>query len=98
MYKAGGYEAHMTFDKQYAKIIESIAEQQGYVFSVISGCPLLGSGTYCYLTDYTKDKPEELRKKMEETERELDRCYVIPTLRSKIEHIVYDSKTGVNEL
>jgi len=97
MGKQGGYEAHITCDKQYAREVEQVAEATGWVFSVISGCPILGQGTYCYLTNYNKDNPALLLASMQGVSRGLqDRG--VSVLRSKIEHIVYDSKTGVNEL
>lgn len=95
--KAGGYEAHMTFDKQHHRIVEDHAPLFGMVFSVISGCPLLGPGTYCYLTGYDKEHPELLVAKMDKASQVLNDCSV-PTLRMKVEHIVYDTKTGVNEI
>lgn len=98
--KKGGYEAHLTFPKEYAKNVEALLEYedlQGWVYSVITGCPLLGSGTYCYLTGYRKEKPEVLKSEMDIIES-IAKTSGIPILRSKIEHIVFDSKTGVNEL
>ena len=94
----GGYEAHMTFDKEHAAVIETYASTlNGWVYSVITGCPLLGQGTYCYLTGYDKADPKALLQKM--TEIRIDLVGLgINTLRSKIEHIVFDSKTGVYDL
>lgn len=103
MYKQGGYEAHMTFDQQYHVDVSRQVESpvmdmfEGFVYSIITGCPLLGKGTYCYLTAYSKDNPDELVKKMKEITSFFD-TFPIPTLRAKVEHIVYDTKTGVNEL
>lgn len=96
MYKAGGYEAHMTFDREHAAKVETAAAL-GWVYSVITGCPLLGSGTYCYLTGYSRDDPAQLLREMEATATALAQSGV-PVLRLKIERIVYDSKTGVNAL
>jgi hypothetical protein len=97
VYKQGGYEAHMTFPKEHAREVETISEETGWVYSVITGCPLLGQGTYCYLTNYSKDNPAELVGEMTQI---MGRLLLkdVPTLRSKVEHIVYDTKTGVNEL
>ena len=92
----GRFEAHMTFDKHDARRIEATAERTGWVYSVITGCPILGQGTYCYLTNYNRESDTLLRE-MREIESELTQ-EGIKTLRSKIENIVYDSKTGVNEI
>ena len=94
--KKGGYEAHMTFDREHAKAVEDMAMATSWVYSVITGCPLLGQGTYCYLTNYDKTSPEKLVEEMKRISSALD--YInVPCLRAKVEHIVYDTKTGVNE-
>lgn len=95
--KRGGYEAHMTFDREYATAVRDAGENVGMCFSIITGCPLLGQGTYCYLTAYDKDHPEFLVGNMQNVEKTL-LSQGVPTLRSKVEHILYDTKTGVNEL
>jgi hypothetical protein len=98
--KPGGYEAHLTFDKSHAAAVEGYAETirgWNWVYSVITGCPILGSGTYCYLTGYNKDNPKALKADMDAIAIDL-KGMDVPCLRSKIEHIVYDSKTHVNEL
>lgn len=95
--KTGGYEAHMTFAQEHARTVQNTSEISGWVFSMITGCPLLGPGTYCYLTNYSKDEPAKLREEMAAIMRTLVPLGV-ETLRSKIEHIVFDTKTGVNEL
>lgn len=91
------YEAHMTFDQKHAAMIEEESYRLGWVFSVITGCPILGTGTYCYLTNYVADAPQLLLGAMAAISKEFE-ARGITTLRAKIEHIVYDSKTGVNEL
>jgi hypothetical protein len=101
-YKAGGYEAHMTFDKEHATEVKKaidydVSDLGDFVFSIITGCPLLGPGTYCYLTSYSKDSPAHLVQRMQ-TAAMYFKEKGIPTLRSKVEHIVFDTKTGVNEL
>ena len=95
--KVGGYEAHMTFDREHAEAVREAGEHYGMCFSVITGCPLLGQGTYCYLTSYHKDYPVFLKNDMDRIKVLLE-AKGVPTLRSKIEHIVYDTKTGVDEL
>lgn len=92
------YEAHLTFDKIHGTEIAKLAESNPpWVFSQITGCPLLGPGTYCYLTGYDKQSPLTLLADMERLGT-LCEAQGIPVLRSKIERIVFDSKTGVNEV
>lgn len=91
------YEAHLTFEKLWSTEVRKIVEQHPtWVFSEITGCPLLGPGTYCYLTGYNTD-PIALLTDMDDVARACAQVG-IPALRRKIEHIVYDTKTGVNEL
>jgi hypothetical protein len=95
-YKPGGYEAHITADKAYRLQMEVVSREQNWTFSEITGCPLLGQGTYCYLTGYSPSA-QELLERLRLTVDHLQFLGVV-VLRSKIEHIVYDTKTGVNEL
>jgi len=93
----GKFEAHITVDRQYAKAVETIGgELGGWVYSQISGCPILGQGTYCYLSAFgTNDII--LLARVTVAEQQLQR-HGVPVLRSKIERIVYDTKTNVNEV
>lgn len=96
MPNTGGYEAHLTYPLCVSEVVERIGTERGWVFSQISGCPLLGQGTYCYLTNYAKDGVALLGD-MSLVAGALAKEGVTP-LRQKIERIVYDSKTGVDEL
>jgi hypothetical protein len=92
------YEAHITLQQSDRKLAQRAADQWGWVFSEISGCPILGQGTYCYLTGYDPDGIQ-LKAEMEQIAawlRREDKTIVL--LRLKIERIVYDSKTLRNEL
>lgn len=93
------YEAHITLPKEERKLAEKAAYMWGWVFSEISGCPILGQGAYCYLTSASHD-PNDLKAEMEQLAAYLGKGQkdVPVILRMKIEHIVYDSKTGRNEL
>jgi hypothetical protein len=95
--KPGGFEAHMTFPKEAYQHVDTLGTVHGWTFSQITGCPMLGQGTYCYLTGYSKDDPGLLRRIMEQITADAFLLGIEP-LRCKIEHIVYDSKTGVNEI
>lgn len=96
------FEAHITIDKQHASQVQCLAEDAAaglstdWVFSQITGCPILGQGTYCYLTAYDSDS-RRLFERMNKIIFHLA-TLSIPVLRSKIEHIVYDTKTNINEL
>jgi hypothetical protein len=90
------YESHITVDKQWAAAVEGLAKDYDWSYSVIAGCPLLGQGTYCYLTGYSTDAAQ-LKKRVELTAEHL-RVLGIKPLRCKIEEIVWDTKTGVDEI
>jgi hypothetical protein len=92
----GRFEWHITVDKQYRKEAATVAEDTAWVFSEITGCPILGQGTYCYITGFSKDSAVAYLD-MEFVVKEFN-IRGVPVLRSKIENIVYDSKTGVNTL
>lgn len=94
--KSGGYEAHITADQQFHRQMEELA-WGGWVYSQITGCPILGQGTYCYLTGYHPKDRKVLLEELNAICTKLNRAGV-PVLRAKIEHIVYDTKTGVNEI
>lgn len=91
------YEAHITCDQAHARTVEKLASDLGprWVYSVIAGCPLLGQGTYCYLTTYGTDV-DVVRALILHAETLLAQRHV-PVLRAKIERIVYDTRTGVDE-
>jgi hypothetical protein len=92
----GRFEWHITINKEYRKDVIEISEELNLVFSEITGCPILGQGTYCYLTGYdTNDLTALYNIKL--TEKKLmDRN--IPILRSKMENIWFDTKTNVNRI
>ena len=92
----GRFEAHITFPKHTHKHVEAAGEREGWVFSAITGCPLLGQGDYCYLTSYDTDS-DKLLASMDTVAATLAKQGII-ALRLKIERIVYDTKTGVDEL
>jgi DNA repair photolyase len=91
--KIGGYEAHLTMDAEHHGKVREIGETFGLAYSQITGCPILGQGTYCYLTDYSLNL-EEVKQRIFGIKVLLEHNK-IPVLRAKIEHIVFDTKTGV---
>jgi hypothetical protein len=90
------FEAHITFEKGFAPILiqEPIAD---WKFSQIDGDPLMGPNPYCYLTGFDTDSGNLLTR-MQRTVQILFEQYNIPALRTKIERIIWDTKTGVDEL
>ena len=49
----GRFEWHITVDKAHRSIAMMLAKQRGHTFSEITGCPILGQGTYCYITGFS---------------------------------------------
>lgn len=90
------YEAHITADIQFAKEVQIVANASGWKYSQIHGCPIMGNKTYCYLTHYNTNA-QTLKNQMDAISTLLTMGNV-PVLRSKIEMIIYDTKTGVNHL
>ena len=95
--KINRYEAHITIDIQHAKEAKIIAYATGWKYSQIHGCPIMGDKTYCYLTGYNAGDAFKLRQSIDAV---ISLCIMgqIPVLRAKIEHIIYDTKTGVDTL
>ena len=93
------YEAHMTFALKDADVVEKVSQEYPFwKFSKIHGCPMMGpDAKYAYLTGYTSISGETLLVEMNRMALRL-RLNSIQPLRLKIEHIIYDTKTGVNEL
>lgn len=92
------YEAHLTYAKKDRAVVQQIGDHPefAWTFSEITGCPIMGQGTYCYLTGYDPD-PNALKRRMEAVALALS-ALGAESLRMKIEHIVYDTKTGRDEL
>ena len=91
------YEAHITMDKM-DNTVKAVQGGLGpWVYSCIDDDPVMGQKPYCYLTGYHED-PSMLKARMEYACSILKNDLGIPVLRTKIERIVFDSKTGVNEI
>lgn len=97
------FEAHITLDKIHApQLKEDDAPLRtlwpliGWQYSAIDDDPLMGQKPYCYLTAYDPDAQALLRR-MQRVARTLE-LEGISVLRTKVERIIYDSKTGVDEL
>lgn len=91
------FEAHITIAKDHAAFIErEVAPAVGWSFSQIDGDPIMGQQPYCYLTHYSPDG-RKLREAAEMVSAIL-KAHRIPTLRIKVEQILFDTKTGLDEL
>jgi hypothetical protein len=90
------FEAHITLAQEHRAVAQMVGETELWVFSEITGCPILGQGTYCYLTGYAPDSLA-LKEEMEAVAEQL-RFHGAEPLRMKIEQIVYDTKTGRDDL
>jgi hypothetical protein len=90
------YESHITVDRQHAEEVKRVAYLFGWTFSVITGCPILGQGSYCYLTGFDTSA-RKLRTRVQESADILTSRGIEP-LRLKIERIVWDTKTNVDEI
>lgn len=89
------FEAHITCHIEHAVRVEMFGTLMGWKFSRIDGDALMGAKPYCYLTCYSIQY-EILRAEVDAASRNLAQMGV-PVLREKIEQIVYDTKTGVDE-
>jgi len=94
--RAGRFEWHITLDQQHRSTAQKIADAFGFTFSEITGCPILGQGTYCYITGF--DTNSEIALSEVNTVLRVLVTYNVPVLRAKIEDIVYDTKTNVDRL
>lgn len=95
------FEAHLTMDIVNSTLIQAkLWSDQllwvGWKFSKIDGDALMGNKPYCYLTTYDADG-NVLLSRCRHAEEILLR-YEVPVLRIKVEEILFDTKTGVNNL
>lgn len=90
------FEAHITLPREQSDEVEKMALDSGWTYSAIDGDPVMGKQAYCYLTAYDPND-ENLLKRMRIVTAMLKQRDV-HVLREKIERIVYDTKTGVNEV
>lgn len=90
------YEAHITYHRADRAAGEAIGEPLGWKGSAIDPDPIMGDKPYAYLTAYDPD-PLVLLTRMRQCVLKLWERDVL-CLRQKIERIVYDTKTDVNEI
>lgn len=90
------FEAHMTFNRRDAGAVSEVGEAFGWKFSAFDADPIMGDKPHCYLTAY-HTRAEELARRMDDIEDAL-KAHSVTTLRKKVERIVYDTKTGIDEV
>jgi hypothetical protein len=92
------FEAHITFDRAKSKLVQGLADDTGgkWKVSAFDADPIMGDKPYCYLTAYDKDEIMLLDRMSQVAG--LAEVRGIPVLRQKIERIIYDTKTGVDEI
>jgi hypothetical protein len=90
------FESHITFHISAAETVKTIGASHGWKYSQIEGDALMGAKPYCYLTGYAPDG-RELQQSMNAVVDAVNQQGAM-ALRTKIEQIVWDTKTGVNEL
>lgn len=94
------YEANITMPEFYRWRVLNISMNEkickDWSFSAIDGDPVMGQNKYCYLTAYNEELPV-LFEAMTKASAVLQ-SRGVDVIRTKIERIVYDSKTGVDEL
>lgn len=92
------YECHITIDKpstlQSIHLCEELGHSYGWKTSFIDGDPVLGKKVFFYFTRHSATY-ESLFVRMRELADYLDLISIV-VVRLKIEHIVYDTKTGVS--
>lgn len=87
------YECHITVPAARRNEAIKVAAQRGWKTSEIARDPILGDGTYFYLTSHD-DNLITLHGRMSLCALNL-REWGVPVIRQKIEMIVYDTKTGI---
>jgi len=90
------FESHITFNVKDAEKVKLMGEWYNWKYSQIEGDALLGPKPYCYLTSY-EPVLSDLKFRMDKIVEDA-KIRAVDVLRTKIERIVWDTKTGVDEL
>lgn len=85
------YEIHLTFKPEQADEVKEFCESCEWKFSTIYGDPILGAEHFCYASAH-EHNPADAFVLMERMNQEM---YHLHPIRSKIELIIYDTKTGI---
>jgi hypothetical protein len=98
------YEAHITMKlptstpQGLASLREqwkTLAREHGWKTSAIDGDPVMGDEVFFYFTSYG-DNADRLLERMTEMGRTVASATGCIALRMKIEHVIYDTKTGID--
>ena len=90
------FEAHITCKRDDSEKVGQVGKYYEWKFSAFDADPLMGDKPYCYLTNYDPNA-QTLLNSMNDVCDEL-KAIGVEVLRRKIERIIYDTKTGVNEI
>ena len=74
---------------------KDLAHYHGWKTSAIDGDPVLGTGVHFYFTAHDKEA-ERLLRRMTEMRYALAAATGLAPVREKIEHVIYDTKTGTD--
>lgn len=85
------FEAYITYDRLWADQVKVLGAEIGWKFSQTDGDPVMGNRVFCYLTAYDRDANSLLARM-----NKIVATCGIPYERTKIEQIVYDSKTNLD--
>jgi len=88
------YECHVTMVGR-SDLIRLVVERSGWLFSAIDGDPDLGPGVKCYATKQfnAKNPKEDVVKAVESIAVYLGSYDCCDVVRSKVELVVYDSRS-----
>ena len=87
------YECHITCKQEDAALATAVATALHWKTSEIARDPVLGQGTYFYLTSHGATYDQIFVRMQQASQALID--HGVAVLREKIEHIVYDTKTGI---
>lgn len=90
------FEAHITLERTDETVAKLKDGFNGWAYSAITDDPIMGQKPYVYLTAYSP-YAKKLLADMKATTTKLEEQSIKP-LRAKIERIIFDSKTGWNEI
>lgn len=95
MNEKGKFECHITCDVKDKEAVKSVGKLVGWFYSAFDADPLMGSKPFVYLTQYGAHL-SNLKLDAKAVGAALG-AYGVKVLRTKIERIVFDTKTGVDE-
>lgn len=90
------YECHITINAESTVQLlwlEALAGDIGWKFSRIDGDPVLGKGVFTYFTRHDTNA-DRMKSRMQNAVARLSEAG-FHVVREKIEHIIYDTKTGI---